>query len=347
MITQTAATWQTPAQIETLPLNEERSWKQELSGAITRADELLSLLDLADSPLARSVTAMPDFPLRVPLPYVQRMEKGNPDDPLLRQVLPVSQELVVAPGFNSDPLEEAQYNPVPGIVHKYSGRVLLITSPACAVHCRYCFRRHFPYEDNTLGKSQWQQALDYIAGNSSIREVILSGGDPLAANDNHLHWLVDQLAAIKHVQRLRVHTRFPVVIPSRIDADCLAWLTATRLTTVVVLHINHANEIDDDVAAMIQRLRGSGITVLNQAVLLKDVNDEVQTLTALSERLFENGVLPYYLHLLDPVSGASHFDIANPQAMALYRDLQAQLPGYLVPRLVRDTPGAAAKTLAF
>lgn len=343
MITQTAATWQIPSRT----LKEELTWKEQLSGAITRVDQLLAMLDLADSPLARRVTAMAEFPLRVPLAYVQRMGKGNPDDPLLRQVLPVDQEFVSTPGYISDPLAEAQYNPVPGIVHKYTGRVLLITSPACAVHCRYCFRRHFPYEDNTLGKAQWQQALDYIAGNTSISEVILSGGDPLAANDNHLHWLVEKLAAIAHVRRLRVHTRFPVVIPSRITADCLAWLTSSRLTTVVVLHINHANEIDTDVGAMIARLRNHGITVLNQAVLLKGVNDEVKTLAALSERLFENGVLPYYLHLLDPVAGASHFDIPQPRAMTIYRDLQAQLPGYLLPRLVRDTPGATAKTLAF
>lgn len=339
MITQTAATWQIPSRKQGL------TWKEELSGAITRVEHLLALLDLADSPLARTVATWPDFPLRVPLAYVQRMERGNPEDPLLRQVLPVIQEGVASPGYVRDPLDEARYNPVPGVVHKYAGRVLLITSPACAVHCRYCFRRHFPYQDNTLGRERWQQALDYIAANHSITEVILSGGDPLAANDSHLRWLVEQLAAINHVRRLRVHTRLPVVIPSRIDVACLDWLTSTRLATLVVLHINHGNEIDAEVIAMVGRLRDRGITVLNQAVLLNSVNDRVDVLASLSERLFEIGVLPYYLHLLDPVSGASHFDVPHDQALALYRELHAALPGYLVPRLVRDTPGARGKTL--
>lgn len=332
MIPQTTTPWQPPA------------WKEALSGAITRAGDLLDLLGLGDSPLAARVAEQPAFPIRVPLPYARRMEPGNPDDPLLRQVLPLDLESRPVPGFVTDPLGESHHNPVPGIVHKYRGRVLLIASPACAVHCRYCFRRHFPYEDNTLGKSQWQPALNYIASDPAIAEVILSGGDPLAANDQHLLWLVTRLAAIPHVRRLRVHTRFPVVIPARIDEPCLTWLTATRLTASVVLHINHAREIDADVTAMVARLRERGLTVLNQAVLLRGVNDSASALIALSEALFAAGVLPYYLHLLDPVAGASHFEVSESLALALHRQAREALPGYLVPRLVRDVPGAPAKT---
>lgn len=340
MIPQTAASWQGPAELE-----QPSRWKKELSEAITHGDQLLALLGLTDSPLASRIAALPDFPLRVPLSYVQRMQPGDADDPLLRQVLPVNEELLPVSGFGHDPLQESRYNPVPGIVHKYRGRVLLITSPACAVHCRYCFRRHFPYEENTLGKAQWQQSLDYIAADSAIREIILSGGDPLAANDNHLAWLASQLADIPHVERLRVHTRFPVVIPSRIDEHCLAWLTGTRLATVIVLHINHPNEIDDDVVAMAARLRRAGLTVLNQAVLLRHVNDSTDIQVALSERLFAAGILPYYLHLLDPVAGAGHFHVDDDRAVELHLTMQAALPGYLVPRLVRDIPGAKAKTV--
>lgn len=345
MIPQTTASWQGPSDIAPPASGLSPRWKMELSNAITQGDKLLAMLGLADSALAQQLAALPDFPLRVPLSYVRRMVPGDPCDPLLRQVLPVSDELLPMPGFGHDPLQESRYNPVPGIVHKYRGRVLLITSPACAVHCRYCFRRHFPYEENTLGKAQWQQSLDYIAADSSIREVILSGGDPLAANDHHLAWLATQLEAIPHLERLRVHTRFPVVIPARIDEHCLSWLTGTRLTTVMVLHINHPHEIDHDVIAMVARLRQAGLTVLNQAVLLRQVNDSAAVQIALSEQLFSAGILPYYLHLLDPVAGAGHFHIEDDQALALHRALQAALPGYLVPRLVRDVPGAAAKTV--
>ncbi len=320
-------------------------WKQELRDAVTRPEQLLAMLGLGDSQLAKQLADLPDFPLRVPMPYIRRMGHGDPNDPLLRQVLPLGKELLPAPGFDRDPLRESRYNPVPGIVHKYQGRVLLITSPACAVHCRYCFRRHFPYDDNNPGKEQWRQSLHYIARDPSISEVILSGGDPLAANDSHLAWLVRELATLPHVKRLRVHSRFPVVIPSRVDDACLAWLTATRLIPVMVLHINHPREIDDEVAAMVGRLRDAGLTVLNQTVLLRGVNDHSTVLSRLSEDLFQAGVLPYYLHLLDPVAGAAHFEVEQHRALALHGSLRAGLPGYLVPRLVRDLPGAPAKTV--
>ena len=332
MITQTAVPWQTP------------TWKEELSGAFRSVDDLLQFLELDGTDLALQSDSAPPFPIRVPVSYARRMRKGDPEDPLLRQVLPLQAETLTVPGFVADPLEEARHNPVPGVVHKYEGRVLLITSPACAVHCRYCFRRHFPYEDNTGGKAHWQPALDYIAGDLSVREVILSGGDPLAANDNQLQWLTDQLARIGHIRRLRVHSRFPVVIPSRIDDPCLSWLGGSRLDTIMVLHINHPAEIDSNLRAMVARLKDRNITVLNQAVLLKGVNDSAESLELLSEALFAAGVLPYYLHLLDPVAGASHFDLPVSEALALYRTLSGRLPGYLLPKLVQDVPGKASKT---
>jgi len=273
------------------------------------------------------------------------MEKGNPDDPLLRQVLPVSDETLNATGFVADPLEESRFNPVPGIVHKYRGRVLLITTPVCAVNCRYCFRRHFPYAENTPGKQQWLRSLDYIRADAAIREVILSGGDPLATDDQHLAWLVAEIEKIPHVTRLRIHTRLPVVIPSRIDDLCLTWMSNTRLKLCLVLHVNHANEIDSHLSAAVARIRKQDITVLNQAVLLRGVNDNAQILAALSETLFHTGILPYYLHLLDPVAGGAHFEIPSAEASEIYRELQAMVPGYLLPRLVRDIPGEASKTL--
>ena len=222
---------------------------------------------------------------------------------------------------------------------------MLIVSPACAINCRYCFRRHFPYQENRQSKEQWLQALTYISSNTDINEVIFSGGDPLAANDQFLGWLAEQIAAIPHIKRLRIHTRLPVVIPSRINDAFLRWATGTRLTPILVLHINHSNEIDAEVVEAVRRLQGAGIKVLNQTVLLKGVNDSAESLNNLSERLFDCAITPYYLHLLDPVQGASHFDIDTTEARQIYRELQTMLPGFLLPRLVREIPGKLSKTL--
>lgn len=320
-------------------------WKSELRQAVSDVRMLLQLLELQDSDIAFKVVEASEFPLRVPLPFIQRMEKGNPDDPLLKQVLPVNLEKIPQPGFVSDPLRENEYNPVPGIIHKYHGRVLLITTPVCAVNCRYCFRRHFPYSENTPGKQQWLVSLDYIRENPSISEVILSGGDPLATDDQHLGWLVAEIESIPHVKRLRIHTRLPVVMPSRIDERCLAWMANRRLKLCVVLHINHGNEIDKPLVKSVSRIRGLDIPVLNQSVLLKGINDNRDVLITLSEKLFESGILPYYLHMLDPVAGGAHFHITEDQALTLYRSLQAQLPGYLLPKLVRDVPGELSKVM--
>ncbi|GIX29928.1 MAG: EF-P beta-lysylation protein EpmB [Porticoccaceae bacterium] len=330
---------QRAAAVQTAP------WKIELRRAVTGVAELLRLLDLDPAELDPPPREDPRFPLRVPLSYVRRMRRGDPRDPLLLQVLPTAAEQAEMAGFVPDPLAERSHNPRPGVIHKYRARVLLLVTGACAVHCRYCFRRHFPYGDNALAGPALEAALAYLAEDSSIREVILSGGDPLAAADGHLARLLEALEAIPHLVRLRVHTRLPVVLPARLDESLAALLGNTRFATTVVLHANHPNEVDDELARGVRLLRETGIHVLNQSVLLARVNDDAAILAELSERLFAAGVLPYYLHLLDPVAGAHHFAVAEGRARALYRELQAALPGYLVPRLVRELPGRPAKTL--
>ncbi|UTW45004.1 EF-P beta-lysylation protein EpmB [bacterium SCSIO 12696] len=323
---------------------EPTPWQQELSNCITDPEQLFRLLELPPHQMEAALAACRDFPLRVPQPYLQRIAKGDLNDPLLKQVLPLGNELIAAPGYNRDPVGESETNPASGLIHKYRGRVLLIISPACAINCRYCFRRHFPYSDNKPSRAQWQQALDYIAGDTSIEEVIYSGGDPLAASDRQLAWLTEQVAAIAHVKRIRVHTRLPVVIPQRITEECLDWLTNSRLQPVMVIHSNHSNEIDDAVASAMTKLREAGVTLLNQTVLLRGINDNSDTLAALSERLFQAGVLPYYLHVLDKVQGAAHFDVPEANAQQLAAALLSRLPGYLVPKLVREDAGFTSKT---
>jgi EF-P beta-lysylation protein EpmB len=323
------------------------TWQDQLANSIRNPEQLLKLLDLDPSLLDGALKAHQDFPLRVPLPYLQRINKGDPTDPLLRQVLPLGNELLAAPGYSEDPLDEQSANPIPGLVHKYHGRVLLIVSPNCAINCRYCFRRHFPYQDNKPGRNEWQQALSYIANDSSISEVIFSGGDPLAASDKQLKWLTENVAQIDHVKRLRVHTRLPIVIPDRITNSCLQWLTCTRLKTSMVIHSNHPNELDTAVAHALNQLKGAGVTLLNQTVLLSGINDSLPVLQQLSERLFDIGVLPYYLHQLDRINGAAHFEVSDAQAKLLVSELMATLPGYLVPKLVREMPNVKYKAPLF
>lgn len=320
------------------------TWQQQLSSAIRDPQELCKRLGLKSEWLSGAHTGHRLFETCVPEAYLSRITYGDTSDPLLCQVLPVSDEALTPSGYVLDPLEEADHRPAKGLIHKYAGRVLLIASPNCAINCRYCFRRHFPYSDNSPSRAQWQDALDYLRSSPTIHEAILSGGDPLAANDRQLAWLVGELEKIPHLKRLRIHTRLPVVIPDRIDDALLAWLGNTRLQKVVVLHINHANEIDQAVVEACTRLKEAGATLLNQSVLLRGVNDEVSTLTALSERLFEAGILPYYLHVLDPVQGAAHFDVPDDEARALITQLREHLPGFLMPRLVREVPGEASKT---
>ncbi|MGM0824877.1 MAG: EF-P beta-lysylation protein EpmB [Pseudomonadota bacterium] len=326
------------------PKSQTGSWQQQLSQAIRDPTVLCQRLGLSDKWLPGARTGHQLFEVCVPDAYLSRIAPGDPGDPLLRQVLPLDDESLSLPGFVADPLEEADHQPASGLIHKYAGRVLLIASPACAINCRYCFRRHFPYAENAPSRAQWQQALDYLRTDTSLQEAILSGGDPLAANDRQLAWLVEQLEAIPHLKRLRIHTRLPVVIPDRVDDALLDWLSATRLQKVVVLHINHPNEIDQAVVDACDRLKQAGVTLLNQSVLLRHVNDSADTLATLSERLFEAGILPYYLHVLDPVQGAGHFDVSDDEARGLIKALLPRLPGFLMPRLVREVPGKASKT---
>lgn len=323
---------------------QPRDWQSELSQMIRSVDELLNFTGNKPSDVDDLDTIGSDFPLRVPRPYASRIQRGNPHDPLLRQVLPLALENQSVPGYVSDPLHEANSNIMPGIIHKYHGRVLLILAGSCAINCRYCFRRSFPYQANQNSPAEWVLALDYIRQHNDISEVILSGGEPLIHSDERLHQLVGSIADIEHVKRLRVHTRLPIVIPQRVTSNMLDWLTNSRLQSIVVLHTNHAAEIDDDVFAALHRIKSSGITLLNQSVLLKGVNDDLNVLKQLSERLFEAGAMPYYLHLLDKIEGAAHFDVPTPRAQQLVGQLCAQLPGYLVPKLVRECAGEPAKT---
>ncbi len=323
----------------------DENWQTLLKGASIDLRELLDLLDLSSLTTHASAEASQQFKLQVPRPYVDRMEKGNPLDPLLLQVLPQHAELEIHPGYSFDPLQEEHANPVPGLIHKYQGRVLLILSGACAINCRYCFRRHFPYSDNQLSGQHWQQVIDYISADDSITEVIFSGGDPLATTDKRLQQMIQALEKIPHITRLRIHTRLPVVIPQRVTDTLCSIFAECRLNIVCVLHINHPQEIDSHVATAMQRLQQVRVTLLNQAVLLKGINDSVSTLKNLSETLFANRVLPYYLFVLDPVVGSAHFDVDDEQAVALVKALQNQLPGYLVPKLAREIPGRPSKTL--
>ena len=320
-------------------------WQRLLAEAIDDPAELLRALDLPDRllPAARRAAAL--FPLRVPAPYLQRIRPGDAADPLLRQVLPLDLECETRPGYSADPLAESAAQPVPGLLKKYHGRALLIATGACAVHCRYCFRRHFPYADAHAGGSRLDPALAAIAADASIGEVILSGGDPLSLSDPRLAELTARIAAIPHVHTLRIHSRLPVVLPQRVTGDLLAGLRRLPLRKVLVLHSNHPCELDADVDAALAALTGAGVTLLNQAVLLRGVNDDSGTLASLSERLHRAGVLPYYLHLLDRVHGTAHFEVSQTTAEALIEALRARLPGYLVPRLAREIPGEPGKTV--
>jgi len=319
------------------------TWQSQLAQAISDPDELISILQLQDSLIAPARMAARQFNLRVPRGFVARMQVGNPADPLLRQVLPLGIELEDTPGYSRDPLAEKVVNPIPGLLHKYYGRVLLTVTGACGVNCRYCFRRYFPYADNNPGSAGWEQALSYIAKDETITEVILSGGDPLAASDVHLNKLVQKIAAIAHVKTLRIHSRLPIVIPERITPELIQWLTQSRLKPVLVVHCNHAQELNAAVGGAMQRLQKAGVTLLNQTVLLKGVNDSQEALTTLSEALFAAGILPYYIHLPDKVQGTAHFDVPEATARELHWQITQRLPGYLVPRLVREVPGAPAK----
>jgi EF-P beta-lysylation protein EpmB len=323
-------------------------WRQAVRSAIRDPEELCRRLDLPAEYVAQARAAGADFPLFAPLSFVARMKTGDPHDPLLRQVLPLVEELADVHGFGRDPVGDGASQLEPGIIQKYGGRALLILTGACPVHCRYCFRRHYPYSEGPRSIEQWAPVIERLATDESLDEVILSGGDPLMLADEQLAELADRLASLRHVKRLRIHSRMPIVVPERVDDSLLGWLRGTRLTPIVVVHANHPAEIgerpDDPVAAALARLVDAGIPVLNQAVLLRGVNDEVEVLAELCRRLVNLRVMPYYLHQLDRVAGAAHFEVPLERAQAIARELRERLPGYAVPRLVAEIAGEPSKS---
>ncbi|USH02266.1 EF-P beta-lysylation protein EpmB [Grimontia kaedaensis] len=321
----------------------EQNWLKEMANAVSDPQKLLQQLDIEPSAWTPGFSARELFSQRVPQSFINRMEKGNPHDPLLRQVLPVIEEFEEVSGFTTDPLEE-QDNTVPGLLHKYKNRVLMIVKGGCAINCRYCFRRHFPYEDNKGGKDVWREAITYLQQHPEVDEVILSGGDPLMAKDHELQWLIEAIESVPHIKRLRIHTRLPVVIPSRVTLALTHMLESSRLGVVLVTHINHANEIDDELRASMEKLKQAGVTLLNQGVLLRGVNDSVEALKNLSNSLFDTGILPYYLHVLDKVKGAAHFLVDDDEAKKLMSGLIKEVSGYMVPRLTREIGGRDSKT---
>ncbi len=325
------------------PDSSPTSWQQQMKSAIRDLAELRKTLELPKDLTGESAEAT--FGVFAPLPFVRRMERGNPADPLLLQLLPTSLEDTSPPHFTSDPLAESDAVLGPGVLKKYTGRALFIVTGACAIHCRYCFRREFPYASNSVLGAGWDEAVATIAEDDSIEEVIFSGGDPLTVVDDRLKALVHRLGEIPHVLRLRIHTRLPIMIPDRVTNDLAAMLKATRLEVVVVIHANHANELDDEVAAAVDRLKASGATLLNQSVLLAGVNDDASTLVDLSKRLLSIGVLPYYLHQLDQVTGTSHFEVSVDRGKEIIETMRASLPGFAVPRYVQEIPGEPNKTV--
>lgn len=332
------------AHIVTLNTPSREEWLHQLADVITEPHELLRFLALDQHPqLSAGADARRLFALRVPRAFADRMKKGDPQDPLLLQVITDRQEFIDTPGYSVDPLDE-QSSVVPGLLHKYKNRALLLVKGGCAVNCRYCFRRHFPYQENQGNKRNWQRALDYIRDHQELDEIIFSGGDPLMAKDHELDWLIGELEAIPHLKRLRIHSRLPVVIPARITEGLCQRLANSRLQVLMVTHINHAQEIDDALRHSVVMLKRAGVTMLNQSVLLRGINDNAQTLAALSNALFDAGILPYYLHVLDKVQGAAHFYVSDETARTIMRELLALVSGYMVPKLAREIGGEPSKT---
>ncbi|WP_334015338.1 EF-P beta-lysylation protein EpmB [Alteromonas sp. S167] len=325
------------------PISVEHNWQKELALSFTDPSKLLQHMGLDEEKYTQHIKARRLFPMRVPRHFVNLMEKGNPNDPLFMQVMPLSDEFLSTPGYTEDPLEEHD-TAGKGILHKYDSRVLLMVRTGCAVNCRYCFRRHFPYADNAVSKHQWEEVLSYIRTHPNINEVIFSGGDPLMAKDDHLAWLAQEIAQIEHVKRLRIHTRLPVVLPERIDNKFMEWFGDLPLQRVLVLHANHANEVSPALAVRLRELQSKGVTLLNQSVLLKGINDSGKAISDLSDALFDAGVLPYYVHVLDKVQGASHFYVSDDDARGIMEEAIKRLPGFLVPKLVREIGGQPGKT---
>lgn len=326
-----------------IPVNPEPwepdTWRLLLKRAVRTSHALLQDVGLS----IRDADPTPDFPVRVPAPFVARMRRGDQRDPLLLQVLANLSERLVLPGFVADAVNEIGRFRAPGLIQKYAHRALLIASPACAVHCRYCFRREFPYEDHPPGALQ--DALEVIRNDDSLTEIILSGGDPLTLSDESFTVLFNSIVAVPHVRRVRIHTRLPVVLPQRTTTALLQTLAESAKPVVMVVHVNHAQELDTDTHRAFTLLRRAGVTLLNQSVLLKDINDSADAQCDLAQQLFGQGVLPYYLHLLDRVRGTHSFEVAEHLVQPLLKEMHARLPGYLLPRLVREIGGEPGKSL--
>lgn len=320
-----------------------RSWQQALRDAVRSPDQLCDVLQLPADLRAAARRGATQFPVFAPWEFLARIRPADPTDPLLRQILPVAAEDLAEPGFATDPVGDLPALAAPALLHKYSGRALLVATGACAVHCRYCFRRHYPYHEAASHGTAWQPAIDCLAQSPDIEEIILSGGDPLTLTDERLGLLADRLAAIPHLRRLRIHTRLPVMIPQRVGTPLLDWLCGTRLTPWVVVHINHPQEIDRPVSDSLARLVDRGIPVLNQSVLLRGINDSAEVLADLSRQLVDRRIIPYYLHQLDRVAGAHHFEVPVERGVELVEQLTRQLPGYAVPRYVQERPGEPSK----
>ncbi len=325
-------------------LSQQNSWQPLLAQAIRDPEALIDYLELPKKPFDKALQAHKKHQLLVPLGYLDKIQKGNWDDPLLKQILPSEKEILEVKGYVSDPVGDLDASLASGILQKYHGRALIITTGTCAVHCRYCFRKEYPYSEAKPASNNWQQVVKAISKDSSLHEIILSGGDPLILSDQRLSSLCQQLAAIPHIHTLRFHSRLPVVLPQRIDTDFLRWFSVLPVKKVVVIHANHANEIDPLVGDKLRALAATGAIVLNQSVLLKGVNDSVEALENLSQQLFHYQTLPYYLHLLDKAIGTAHFDIPQQQALVLMEQLRNRLPGYLVPKLVREVSGKRSKS---
>jgi len=330
----------TPGHVEA---STDNNWKKLLSQSRISTSSLLKRLDLEHHPLANA-EAEKLFELRVPQPYIDKIEKGNPNDPLLLQVLPQLAEHLNVDGYTEDPLDEESFTPVRGLIHKYENRVLLISSATCAINCRYCFRRSFPYQEHTQSKKEWQAALDYILENKDIDEVILSGGDPLINSNQYLFWLLNEIDSIPHIERIRIHTRMMISLPQRIDTEFIKGVENLKTQLVIVTHVNHPNELGFELYSPLSELKKNGVLLLNQAVLLRSVNDTPEVQSELSKALFNFGIIPYYIFMLDPISGAAHFDVSKKEAHRIYEAMLSKLPGYLVPRLSVEIPGRSSKT---
>jgi EF-P beta-lysylation protein EpmB len=325
------------------PVGGTSGWQNELKRAVRDPAQLIAALDLPAELIEPARRAAREFPLFAPWPYIDRMRPGDPADPLLAQVLPLRAEQDRQPGFSADPVGDLAANEAPGLLHKYDSRALLITTGACAVHCRYCFRRLYPYSDGPKSIADWQPAFDHLEADPTIDEVLLSGGDPLTLVDDQLAELTRCLAEIPHLRRLRIHSRLPIVIPQRVNGALLDWLCGSRLTPIMVVHANHPQEIDDATSAALAKLVDAGVPVLNQSVLLRGVNDNAESLIELSRRLIDLRVMPYYLHQLDRVQGAAHFDVPISRGLELIDQMRRALPGYAVPRYVQEIAGETHK----